>query len=215
MTSGPLAARHRLRILVADDHPAITRGIELLIEDQRDMVLVGVAHDAVAALDLPPCDVAVLDYHLGGRSGLWLTSRLKQRSQAPAVLLYSAFSDDVLTVAAALAGADGVLRKSAVADELCVAIRRLGSGGRYLPRVPPSVLRAVAADVEARDRAAFQLLAEGRRVADVAEHLGVGSDQVAAVREAALRRLSPPATRAHAPTGPRRALRRAAELSAA
>lgn len=201
------ARKDRIRVLVADDHPAVARGIERLIVDQPDLRLVGTAPDAQSALWLPDCDVAVLDYHLGQRSGLWLTLRLKRRPDPPAVVLYSAFSDDVLALAAAVAGADGVLRKSAATDELCVAIRRVAIGERYMPRVPSVVVRAMSSLIAPEHRAVFALLAGGWGPDHIADHLGLGLDQVEQGRDAAVAALSPAVTRARLPLGPVRSLR--------
>jgi DNA-binding NarL/FixJ family response regulator len=198
-----------IRVLIVDDHPAVARGVQQLVCDQPDMDVVGVNHDATSAARLATCDVAIVDYHLGEPDGLWLTLALKQRPSPPAVLLYSAFSDDVLTAAAAVAGADGVLRKSAVGDELCLAIRRVAAGQHYLPRVPPGVLRALTARVAPRHEASFALLAEGWPANAVAARLGVSVSRVEAARDAAMRVLSPPATRARAPLAPVRRLRTA------
>ena len=89
MPAGLRTPEPRIRILVADDHPAITCGLKALFDDQPDMRVVGSAHDAIAALRLPRCDVAVVDYHLAAHDGLWLTLQLKQRSAPPAVLRHA------------------------------------------------------------------------------------------------------------------------------
>jgi DNA-binding NarL/FixJ family response regulator len=196
-----------IRVLIVDDHPAVARGVQRLVCDQPDMEVVAVSHDATSAGRLAACDVAVVDYHLSGPDGLWLTLDLKRRPVPPAVLLYSAFSDDVLTVAAAVAGADGVLRKSAVGSELCLAIRHLAAGETYLPRVPPIVLSALATRAAREHRTTFTLLAEGRPADAVAAQLGVSVSRVEGVREDAVRALSPPATRTRMPLSPVRRLR--------
>jgi DNA-binding NarL/FixJ family response regulator len=198
-----------IRVLIVDDHPAVARGVQRLVCDQPDMEVVGVSRDATSAARTAACRVAVVDYHLGEPDGLWLTLALKQRQPPPAVLLYSAFSDDVLTAAAAVVGADGVLRKSAVGDELCLAIRRVASGEQYLPRVPPAVLRALTSRVAPEHEAMFSLLAQGWPADAVAARLGVNVARVEAARDAAVRVLSPPASRARAPLAPVRPLRTA------
>ena len=196
------SATRRIRVLLADDHPAVALGLERLLADQPDMELVGSARDALGALALPFADVAVVDYQLGRHNGLWLTRRLKQRRPSPRVLLYSAFSDDVLAIAATIAGADGVLRKSAVGEELCLAVRHLADGGRYLPLVSPTVARAVGSRVAAGDRQIFHLLVHGRSAASVAAQLGIPETDVDEARRAALDRIAPAPSRADRPLGP-------------
>ena len=130
----------RIRVLVVDDHPAVRHGVMKLIEQQPDMVVTASAasvDDALAAG--ATADVALLDYHLGARDGLWLTRRLKGLDQPPRVLIYSAFADQTLAVAATIAGADGLLGKGTLAEELPIVIRRLAGGRPRLPAVKAPV----------------------------------------------------------------------------
>jgi DNA-binding NarL/FixJ family response regulator len=64
------------------------------------------------------------------RTRLWVTRRLRQLGPQPRILLYAAFADEALAIAAVVAGADGVLGISSIDEELCVAIRRLVGGHR-------------------------------------------------------------------------------------
>ncbi len=106
-------------------------------------------------------DVVVVDYHLGERDGLWLAQQIKRRSAAPPVLIYSAFADAQLAVAAIVAGADGLLAKATLAEELSVAIRRLASGRQYFPAIPPSLAAALCARFEPVDQAICSMLIHG------------------------------------------------------
>src|ERR1700741_5452502 len=92
----------RLRVLVVDDHPGEGRG---------------------SAGEGEPIDVAVVDYQLGSRSGLWLTRMLKRLERAPRVVIYSAYCDGPLAAACVVAGADGLISKGGVGAELCHAGR--------------------------------------------------------------------------------------------
>jgi len=78
-----------------------------------------------------PIDVAVVDYQLAGRNGLWLSRKLKRLPLPPAVLIYSAYTDGVLAAAAVVAEADALARdliNTPAADlgpaELAAAIER-------------------------------------------------------------------------------------------
>jgi DNA-binding NarL/FixJ family response regulator len=70
------------------------------------------------------------------RTRLWVTRRLRQLGPQPRILLYAAFADEALAIAAVVAGADGVLGISSIGEELCVAIRRLVGGTASCPRSP-------------------------------------------------------------------------------
>ena len=91
-----------IHVLLVDDHPSVRHGVRQLISDQPDMVTI--AEHGSATSDSTAvarwADVAVIDYHLGDRDGLWLTRQIKQRPCPPPVLIYSAFADTTLAVAA-------------------------------------------------------------------------------------------------------------------
>ena len=116
----------RLRVLVVDDHPAVRLGLLQLLDDQPDFEVVDAASSAEEARSLAerdPIDVAVVDYQLGSRSGLWLSRMLKRLEPAPGVVIYSAFSDGPLAAASVVAGADGLVSKGGAGAELCHAVR--------------------------------------------------------------------------------------------
>src|SRR5207248_11769676 len=74
----PLA---RTRLLVVDDHPAVRAGLRELLADEPDFSVVAAVDSAEAAVEVArrePIDLAVVDYQLGGRNGLWLSRKLKR-----------------------------------------------------------------------------------------------------------------------------------------
>lgn len=174
-------ARPVTRVLLVDDHPAVRLGARRLIDDQPDMTVAGEASsvaEALSSLDVP-IDVAIVDYHLGdGRDGLSLTTHLKQLKLPPRVLVYSAFADTALAVRAIIAGADGLLGKEALGEELCTAIRRLARGRHYLPAVNASVANAMSSRLEPDDQAIFGLLLHGIQPHAVAERIGLSLEQL-------------------------------------
>src|SRR5438067_5229093 len=93
------------QVLLVDDHPAVRHGVRRLIEAQHDRIAVTEAASASEETSELArwADVAVIDYHLGGRDGLWLTQQIKRGPSSPPVLLYSAFADGVLAAAAVVA----------------------------------------------------------------------------------------------------------------
>jgi DNA-binding NarL/FixJ family response regulator len=213
----------RIRVLVVDDHPAVRTGVRRLIEDQPDMVVIGEARDADEAvsevLELAPVDVAVVDHQLGGeRNGLWLTRRLKSgvpmrtdgaaahastaaEPAAPQVLVYSAFADEALAVAAIVAGADGLLSKRAVGAELCAVIRQLARGRPSLPVISPTVARAVGAQLAPREQAMLGMLLHRLPGPQIASALSIDEAELDRTRSRILRTLTAgPPPSAVAPT---------------
>jgi DNA-binding NarL/FixJ family response regulator len=202
MSGKPPAARRSgglpIHVVLVDDHPAVRYGIRQLLATQCDLHMLAEAASASEALaELAPwADVAVVDYHLGDRDGLWLTQRIKQRSSPPPVLIYSAFADTVLGAAALIAGADGLLRKTALAEELCIAIRRLFHGRHYFPAIPESTVAALRRAIEPRDQAIFSMLIDGARPSEVRARLGLSAEELQARREAIVSATAPSAVRA-------------------
>ena len=183
----------RIGVLVVDDHPAVRAGVWRLLDDQPDLRVAAPVSTAIAAVDAVDAEihVAVVDYHLGDRTGLWLARRLSQGESPPRVLVYSAFSDDALTVAAVIAGVDGLLGKSAIGEELCLAVRQLARGERYLPVISPTVARAMSARVDPRLRPIFMMLVQDIPAARIVEALRISSVDLDVARDAILSMLAP------------------------
>lgn len=182
-----------IHVLLVDDHPAVRLGIRGLIGDQPDLAMIAEAASATEAVGELGCwaDVAIIDYHLGGRDGLWLTGQLKQRPRSPRVLIYSAFADHALAVAAMIAGADGILPKHALDQELCVAVRRLARGRQHFPAIPAPFARALRSRLEPRDQAIYDHLLRGAGPRELLPLLGITAPELWARRQTMLRTLAP------------------------
>ncbi|HET6869773.1 MAG TPA: response regulator transcription factor [Solirubrobacteraceae bacterium] len=192
--TGAGSVRAPVRILLVDDHPAVRLGARALLDAQPDMQVVAHAsgaEDAIGQLT-EPIDLAILDYHLGdGEDGLWLTAELKRTENPPHVLVYSAFADGALAVMALVAGADGLLGKHELADELCCAIRRLARGQHNLPAVSPSIAHVMRSQLEPQDQAIFGMLLHGIAPEAIAERLETTHEDVHARRLLMLRSFKP------------------------
>jgi DNA-binding NarL/FixJ family response regulator len=187
------AARRRLRILTVDDHPAVRAGLQQVLAAEPDLGPIACAASAAEGLahagERSP-DVAVVDYHLPGRDGLSLARQLKALDRPPAVLIYSAYADARLAIAAIVAGADGVASKGERADELCLAIRRVASGKRALPPIPPGMLTAAGARLDPEDVPILGMLVHDTPAGEIADVLGISEDWLDARRWGMLRRLT-------------------------
>ena len=182
----------RLRVLVVDDHPAVRLGLSQLLDDQPDIVVVEVASSAEEALSLAeqdPIDVAVVDYQLGSRSGLWLTRMLKRLEPAPRVVMYSAYCDGPLAAACVVAGADGLVSKGGVGSELCHAVRAVARGHSRLPMVPQALAGAMRRRLGAEEQAIFGMLLAGIDPSEVADTLGISPRGLDSRRWAMLHKL--------------------------
>jgi DNA-binding NarL/FixJ family response regulator len=163
-----------IRLLIVDDHPAMRAGLTAVLRAEPGIVPLGTASSEA---DLGPTlartrpDVVLLDYHLPGADGLKLCRQLKRTVPAPGVLLYSAYADSAMVVPAILAGADGILNKSAPAPELFDALRAVARGERVLPPVPRELLEGAGQRVETADLPILAMMIDGTPIAEVAEVL--------------------------------------------
>jgi DNA-binding NarL/FixJ family response regulator len=126
-----------IKVLVVDDHPAVRTGIEAVLRAEPGLVPIGscaTLEHARHEIERSRPSVAVVDYELQDGNGLDLCLESARAGQTR-TLVYSAYSERVLVAGALLAGADGLLHKSAGADELCDAIRCTARGIRLFPPV--------------------------------------------------------------------------------
>lgn len=188
------------RLLVVDDHPAVRAGLRELLTDEDDFHVVAAVATAEAGVDIAkrePIDVAVVDYQLGGRNGLWLSRKLKRLPEPPAVLIYSAYTDGVLAAAAVVAQADAIVSKGRLGSDLCHEIRCAAAGERHLPALPPRLAESLRRRLDHDEQAVFGLLLAGLDPAEVAGTLGLTTPEMESRLWRLLRRLegNPPATR--------------------
>ena len=193
----PLA---RKRLLVVDDHPAVRAGLRELLADEADFEVVAAVSSAEDALEIArrePIDVAVVDYQLGGRNGLWLSRKLKRLPDPPAVLIYSAYTDGILAAAAVVAQADSIVSKGRVGSDLCYAVRRAAARERHLPTLPPRLAESLRRRLDNNEQAIFGMLLAGMEPAEVAATLGLSPAAMESQLCELLRRLEglPPAPR--------------------
>jgi two-component system, NarL family, response regulator DevR len=187
-----LGAPSPTRLLVVDDHPAMRSGLRDLLADEVDFEVVAATATAEAALALAerdPIDVAVVDYQLGGRNGLWLSRKLKRLPAPPAVLIYSAYTDGVLAAAAVVAEADAVVSKATLGSELCHAIRDVASGRRHMPLPPPRVAESLRRRLDDEEVEIFGMLLAGIAPEEVSSILGLSPARLESRLWAMLRRL--------------------------
>lgn len=171
-----------IRILIVDDHPAMRAGLTAVLRAEPGLVPLDAAAssgDLWPTLNRTKPDVVVLDYHLPGDDGLVLCRRIKRQVPSPAVLLYSAYADASLTIPARLAGVDGLINKSAPANELYDAIRRVAKGERVLPAISRELLDAAGARLDPGELPILGMTLEDTSLADMASTLGIEPSEVA------------------------------------
>jgi two-component system, NarL family, response regulator DevR len=179
-------------VLVVDDHQAVRLGIQMLLDDEPGIEVVASASSydegLVEAERLLP-DIAVVDYHLPDRDGLALTRALVTAASPPRVLVFSAYADERLGLAALVAGADAILGKNTLGLELCYLIEALARGERRRFPISTRVLASVGEELEVEDRPILGMLAAGTDPGEIAAVLGLTDDELSARRSAILKRV--------------------------
>jgi DNA-binding NarL/FixJ family response regulator len=165
-----------IRLLVVDDHPAVRRGLSELLADQPDFRVIGAAasaEEAMAIAERESLDVAVVDYQLPGRNGLWVSRKLKRREAPPRVLIYSAYYDGLLAAAAVVAQADGLVSKGGLGSDLCDAVRTVAGGRSSFPTVPWQLAGTMRRRLGDEEQAIFGMSLAGLTPAEIAQTLGL------------------------------------------
>jgi two-component system response regulator DevR len=129
-----------IRTLIVDRHPALRTGVKVVLEAERDLIVVadtGALDRLLPLLRRTRPDVVLLDCHPSMVADLRACRLVKCLLPAPRVLIYSAYADDRLRVAARVAGADGLLDKNSSALDLVQAIRGVHSGRPLLEPIDP------------------------------------------------------------------------------
>lgn len=136
---------HKIRIVLADDHAVVRKGIRQFLEEADDITVMAEASDGAEAIHLVEAhqpDVAVLDIRMPEVTGVEATRRIKARFPQVRVLVLTAYDDDPYVFALLQAGADGYVLKTASGDELVRAVRTVHQGDTALsPEIASKVVR--------------------------------------------------------------------------
>jgi DNA-binding NarL/FixJ family response regulator len=135
------------RIVIADDHAVVRKGLRQILAEAQDLTVVGESSSAdelLTALRSGPVDVAVVDLGLGVRSGIDVLKQVKSEFPRLPVLILSMHPEDLFAVRALRAGASGYVEKNSTPEELLLAIRRVARGGTY---VSTQISEKIAADI--------------------------------------------------------------------
>ena len=180
----------RITVLIADDHPVVRQGLQVLLSVTGDIEVVGEAADggqAVAmAAELNP-DVILLDLKLPVMDGIAVLRELRDSGRGVRALVLTSAPDRTLVPLAVQAGAAGFLYKDVDPDALVRAIRSVHDGHMLLaPDAAGSLLRSGAAApavqgigaLTAREREVLAQIADGRSNREIARLLRVSEKTV-------------------------------------
>jgi len=178
-----------IRILLADDHQLIRTGLRLVIEQQKDLAVVGEAGDGREAVTLANSlrpDVVVMDISMPNLNGIEAAHQIKQSHPEIAVIVLSMHPDESYVLRALKAGVKGYLLKDSAESDLIAAVRAVARGKSFFSPTVSKVLlddymrklkRSGAEDaydlLTPREREILQLVAEGKSNKDVANLLNL------------------------------------------
>ncbi len=183
-----------MRVLVADDHPLIRRGLRDLLLDHfpaAEIVEAGDAREALAAIAEGSWQLALIDLNLPGRGGLDLLRDLKQlRSEIP-LLVVSGHTEEEFALRALKLGAAGYVSKQSAPDVLVGAVKKVLSGGRYVSAAVAEKLAQAMAEgwsltphenLSLREMEVLQRIAGGKSVKEIAGELALSEKTIATYR---------------------------------
>jgi two-component system, NarL family, invasion response regulator UvrY len=124
-----------MRVLIADDHAVVRRGLKEIIGEAFPKVTFGEAksaQEAVALVRRQDWEIVILDISMPGLSGLDILDDLRRLRPRLPVLFLSMYPEEQYARRALKSGAAGYLTKDSIPDELKDAVRRILGGGRYV-----------------------------------------------------------------------------------
>ena len=177
-----------IRILVADDHPVVRKGLTTVMAVFSDFELVGEANsgeEAISLCEKTQPDVVLMDLVMPGMGGAKAIEIIRERFPGIAIVALTSFGEKSLVDAAVKAGAMSYLLKNVTAEELAAAVRNAFSGR---PTLSPEVARLLMQDIRQspgqdyditdREREILKLMIEGLSNAGIAERLVISQSTV-------------------------------------
>ncbi len=190
-----------IRVLVADDHPIVRRGLKEIIAEETDMAVLGEASSSAEVLDLvrkEDWDVVILDITMPGRGGLDALDELRRLRPRLPVLILSMHPEDQYGVRVLKAGAAGYLTKETAPEQLAEAIRTVFTGRKY---VTPALAEKLALYVQntvdkplhqtlsSREYQVALNIASGKKVSQIAQEMSLSVKTVSTYRARILEKM--------------------------
>ncbi|MFZ4621123.1 MAG: response regulator [Bacteroidota bacterium] len=191
-----------IRILIADDHAIVRRGLRQLLEEESDIHIVADvsnASDLMGVLRKEECHVLLLDMTMPQKHGLDILDEVRHEFPELRVLVLSMHPEEHFGIRALKAGASGYLTKDSDPDNIIKAIRKISSGGKF---ITPNLAELIELQLHhkqtenphellsSREFAVFLCLAQGKSSADIANDLSLSIKTVSNYRMRALQKMN-------------------------
>ena len=183
-----------MRILIADDHSIIRRGLRQILAENFKRATIGEAANSQEALERvwkEPWDIVILDLTMPGRSGLEVLKEIKRARPKLPVLVLSMHPEDQFAVRLLKAGASGYMTKESAPDELVGAVNKVVAGGRYVSTALAEKLASLIVhdpsgapheNLSDREFLILRMIALGKPVSAIARELSLSVKTISTYR---------------------------------
>jgi DNA-binding NarL/FixJ family response regulator len=190
-----------INILIADDHAIVRIGLRMILQAQRDIIVIGEAADGQEAIALAmardqPCDLIIMDIGMPGINGIDATRAIREYLKEIKIIIISMYDSSEHISRAFQAGADGYLLKGVAGDEIVTAIRAVLRGDRYYGKgvsTPAPEDQALSKNpldqLSSREREVLQLVVEGKTSAEIAKILSLADNTADVYRSRIMKKL--------------------------
>ena len=187
-----------IRLLIADDHAVVRKGLKQIVTETADMVVAGEAANGHEVLEMSlhdDWDVVLLDIGMPGRGGIDVLKQLKSERPHLPVLVLSVYPEEQYAVRALRAGASGYLTKDSAPEDLIAAIRKVARGGKFVSDslaeklafdLAPDVERPIHDRLSDREYQVILMIAAGKTVKEIADELSLSVKTISTNRTRAL-----------------------------
>jgi two-component system, NarL family, invasion response regulator UvrY len=191
-----------IKILFGSDHDIVREGLKEYIINHMDLVVIDEAHNGQEVLNKASkndYDVIILDIRMPRGSSLDIVKQLKTFNPKLNILIFAMFPEEQFAVRAFKAGVSGCLTRQSAPEELILAIRKLVSGGKFLSSsLAIDIAFDFLEDMEKphrkmltdREYQVMGMIAEGKRMKDIAEELSLSTQTINSYRSRILRKLN-------------------------
>jgi DNA-binding NarL/FixJ family response regulator len=191
-----------IKILIADDHAIVRKGLKQIISETSDMFVAEEADNGLEALrkiSEDNYDVVLLDISMPGKNGLDILKQVKRKKPKLPVLMLSVHPEEQYAVRSLRAGASGYLTKESAPDELIAAIRKISRGGKF---VNSSLAEKLVHELEVyvekpgheklsdREYQVMCLSAMGKTLKEIAQELSLSIQTVSTYRTRIMEKMS-------------------------
>lgn len=185
-----------IKVLLVDDHDIVRMGVARMLDDIKDLVVVGQAktgEEAITSVRQLKPDVVLMDIQMPGIGGVEATRKLAERFSKIKILAVSAHQEEPLPSRILDAGASGYITKGTCLDEMVQAIRKVAAGERYFSA---EIALSLAKNWANRDKAGVspfdllsrreiqlvQMIADGKSNQDIADIMGIAISTLSTYR---------------------------------